>query len=461
MSMPISNVGVATRTFGEPGVSALVLNAGLVVQAVFGGQQRGVLAGDDPAHVPLVEGAVVGGVDTARAQVAGAAVAQAGPAVELGERGRSAGDGVTAVVAGERWGLPGGARGGRQASMRSGRRAKLRRGAELFASTTSRISSSASASSRGRTKVEATPRSRPSTRAVQSVYQLARPVASSNSHVFPRAPTLGSCGRARPEGKAGMTSCSGRPPQRRNRGPPSFRNGSSQGWLIAPWVRQALEHSADPAAPCGAVLVDVSPPPAAGELAEHSFGELVEFTVGGAHLCLGGAGEQQGAAHLTGQSHLEAEVELEACAHQSLCCTSPRSGMPSAPAHVLVPERFEALGVRDGGVQETVALFVDGGGLGHPLHDLLERFRLLGRGRSWMTERNVQGVRAGLDEAGTVGGILHGVHEDERLLLPQVEAGCTEQTGERARITGWRGACRGSGWRPSPRRRGHAWSLDC
>src|SRR5699024_2578241 len=89
-----------------------VLEARLVVEAVLGGQQGGVLAGDDAAHVALVEAAVVGGAQAAGAEGSGAAVAQARPVLQRGENGVGAGDGFAAFVADEHRGRVLGGAGG-------------------------------------------------------------------------------------------------------------------------------------------------------------------------------------------------------------------------------------------------------------------------------------------------------------------------------------------------------------
>src|SRR5699024_2484469 len=81
------------------GLLLAVLEARLVGEAVLGGQQGGVLAGDDAAHVALVEAAVVGGVQGAGAEGAGAAVARAGPVLQRGQHRGGAGDGLAALVA--------------------------------------------------------------------------------------------------------------------------------------------------------------------------------------------------------------------------------------------------------------------------------------------------------------------------------------------------------------------------
>ena len=80
-------------------------------------------------------------------------------------------------------------------------------------------------------------------------------------------------------------------------------------------------------------------------------------------------------------------------------------------------------------MQQPVALLVGGGLREHPLDDGADRGGLGGE-RLVDDRAHGEAVGASLDEAGAVGGVLHGVGEDERLLLLQVQARRAEEAGE-------------------------------
>ena len=400
-----------------------VLEARLVGEAVLGGQQGGVLAGDDAAHVALVEAAVVGGAQCAGAERAWAAVAQARPVLQRGEDGVGAGDGLAAFVADEHRGrILGGAGGAagfdavrdqREAAQAAGglddvdqpelgerveERAQEGRGGAAVAGERTSGPVGVPAGAGGR------------------VLELAPGSLAADAGQLREGAAGGEGGHELRLGASAPELVHG--PAFAAEGPQPFVGDRAVG-------AEAFEDAAHPAAAHGRVV----PIELTDARAEGAFGGLVELVVCGPHLGEGRAGEQEGAAHLAGETQLQADVEGEALDDASGGAFPVAGAEATTTVRVLVPVGGELVGVGDGGVQQPVALLVGGGLREHPLDDGADRG---GLGGERLVDHRAHGeaVGASLDEAGAVGGVLHGVGEDERLLLLQVQARRAEEAGE-------------------------------
>src|SRR5690606_18490810 len=106
------------------------------------------------------------------------------------------------------------------------------------------------------------------------------------------------------------------------------------------------------------------------------------------------------------------------------------------PGGLLLPEGGEGLPVGELGWQQPVAaVAVVPGVLDHPFDDLLQTGRGVTDG---VADERAEGQRVGpgLDEPGAVCGVLYGVGEDERLLLPVLQVLVAEEGGQGYRQEG-------------------------
>jgi len=138
-----------------------------------------------------------------------------------------------------------------------------------------------------------------------------------------------------------------------------------------------------------------------------------------------GARGLEGAPDSGQETHLEARVEQQAPSHAG--ADRGRDGAQG----LRLPEGAELLVLDEGGRQEAVAGEDVVAGVADRLVD--ELFKGLGSLAEGPAEDGAQGeaVRARLDEAGPVGGVLDGVGEDEGLLLRRVELGVAEEGRQR------------------------------
>ena len=118
---------------------------------------------------------------------------------------------------------------------------------------------------------------------------------------------------------------------------------------------------------------------------------LVELGVGGAHLGVGGAGEQEGAAHLAGETQSRVRRRTAGGSDRVLWRSRRFAAVwPRRRAGSWCQKPVEAVRVGDRGVEEAVALFVGGGGVDESLDDRARAARVPAVRAPWTTERMVR-----------------------------------------------------------------------